>query len=305
MDAKQELFSRLEYLDAAVGLPQVIDEGIVPTTHNGVANLLRKGLGIVAFNILEDYIKNRSREALKFLSDSGILFEKLTESLQRAAITGVLSALSTRATLLQRGGEDWKTLVQDESLKIHSTKSSPFEISPYSFFSINSNINASEIPDLLAAFGVGGVWNILKNISDQIGGGLPDLAQAYKNAADRRNRAAHTASFRYDYQWLQGIKNEILAIAASLDIVLTARCRQISDNLGTPIADHDIREALNFRFLERSGMTFKEKIQINGPARKNWLSLDDAVIALMPRLRQNNSFLIVLDQTRRINDWRT
>lgn len=305
MDAKQELFARLEYLDAAVGLPQVIDEGIVPSTHNGVANLLRKGLGIVAFNILEDYIKNRSKEALKFLSESGILFERLTDSLQRAAITGVLAALSTRAGLLQRAGEDWKALVQDESLKIHSTKNSPFEISPYSFFSINSNINASEIPDLLAAFGIAGGWGLLKSVSDQIGGGLPDLAQAYKNAADRRNRAAHTASFRYDYQWLQGVKNEILAIAASFDILLTARCRQIEGNLGIPIADHNIRQALNFRFLEQNGIAFKEKTQINGPARKNWTSVDQAIIILLPRLRQNNSFLIVLDDTRRINDWRT
>jgi len=58
--AKQDLFDRLQYLEFAIKLPQLIDNGITPNDHNGAANLLRKGLGIVAFNILEDFIKKRT-----------------------------------------------------------------------------------------------------------------------------------------------------------------------------------------------------------------------------------------------------
>ncbi|TED39587.1 hypothetical protein IPC1518_29605 [Pseudomonas aeruginosa] len=70
MTAKDELLGRIEHLSAAQNLPVLIDRGIVQDTHNGVANLLRKGLGIVVFNILEDFIKKRSSEALSRISAS-------------------------------------------------------------------------------------------------------------------------------------------------------------------------------------------------------------------------------------------
>ena len=85
MTAKDELFSRLEYLSAAKNLPELIDVGVAQSTHNGVANLLRKGLGIVAFNILEDFIKKRASEALGRISGSRIDFFKLPLKLQDAA----------------------------------------------------------------------------------------------------------------------------------------------------------------------------------------------------------------------------
>lgn len=304
MTAKQELFDRLQYLEAAVALPAVIDQGIAPSTHNGVANLLRKGLGILAFNILEDYIKNRSHEALGFISASTVSFNRLPDSLQVASITGALNALAFKSKLLKKDGGDWKLLVQDEALKIHSTKQAVFELSNFSFFSASSNIGESEVVDLLKAFGIPGGWSLLKTISDNIGGGVLDLAQSYKNAAARRHSSAHTASYRYDYQWLIEIKNEILAICASLDILLSARCRQVSSNLGKDVGSHDITSALNYRFLEKHGAAYRETKSIGGRAKKNWINLTDAVNAITPTIRAKNEFLMILDDARRIADWR-
>src|ERR1035437_869383 len=111
MSAKSELFDRLKYLKSAVDLPVLMDNGIVISEHNGVANLLRKGLGIVAFNILEDFIKNKTSETLDFISNSRISFAKLTEELQNASISGALSALAYRAKLEKKDGGDWKLLI--------------------------------------------------------------------------------------------------------------------------------------------------------------------------------------------------
>lgn len=99
MTAKDELLSRLEYLDAATLLPSMVDEGVVPSIRNGVANLLRKGMGIVAFNILEDFIKKRSAEALENVSNSGISFSLLTDPMQRAATYDALTSLAFRARI--------------------------------------------------------------------------------------------------------------------------------------------------------------------------------------------------------------
>ncbi|HBN8310281.1 TPA: hypothetical protein SLV24_001435 [Pseudomonas aeruginosa] len=303
MTAKDELLGRIEHLSAAQNLPVLIDRGIVQDTHNGVANLLRKGLGIVVFNILEDFIKKRSSEALSRISASRISFSKLPLKLQDAAILDAVSSLAFRAKLEKKDGGDWRKLIQTESLKIHSTGKAVFELSDFSLASSGSNVSADEVIQILSAFGISGGWTTLKKVSDAIGGGLPDLSQTYKNAASRRHSCAHEANFNYDYLWLASIKSEILAIAASLDIILEARCRQTESNLNDNMQDHNIDHALSYRFLHEDSGTYKESKILNGRSIKNWTNLPDALVALRPKLHRNGEFLIILDDTKRISDW--
>lgn len=303
MGAKDELLNRLEFLSAAKDLDVVIDKGIVTDVHNGVANLLRKGLAIVAFNILEDFIKKRSGESLEMLSNCGISFSNLTAAMQEAAIYDSLNALVFRAKIEKKDGGDWRALIQDETLKIHSTKGQPFQISPLSFAYAGSNVASREITDILAAFGIKSGWNMVKKVCDAIGGGLPDPSQTYKNAFDRRHSSAHAADFVYAYSWLAAIKDEILAIAASLDILLTARCRQVSGDLTSAVDAHDISVALNYKFLEKNGGFYRETSSIGGRSRKNWSALGDALNYWRPRLNGTHQFLVVLDERKRINDW--
>jgi hypothetical protein len=303
MSAKAELFDRLTYLSSAVNLPDLIDNGVAISEHNGRANLLRKGLGIVSFNILEDFIKNRSVESLAALSGSRIQFSNLTESLREAATLGAVNALNFRAKIERKEGKDFFSLIQDEALNIHSTRNPTFKLSKFSLVSTGSNVGAEEVKELLSAFGIKGGWGKLKEVSDAIGGGLPDLSQTYKNAAERRHSSAHAATFQYSYQWLSEIKGEILAICAALDILLAARCRQVLLNPRVALDSHDLDKALNFRFLEPKGRQFREVQMIGGRSRKTWSSLEDAVDALQPTLAAKNEFLILLDHSKRIADW--
>ncbi|WIE52601.1 HEPN domain-containing protein [Pseudomonas sp. GM17] len=304
MTAKDELLSRLEYLSAAKDLPEIIDKGIARDTHNGVANLLRKGLAIVVFNILEDYIKKRTTEALKRISSSGIGFDKLPPKLQDASILDALTSLAFKAKLDKKdNNNNWRGLIQSEALKIHSTGNNVFELSEFSLASSSSNISPDDITNILNAFGITGGWNTLKKISDSIGGGLPDLSQSYKNAASRRHSCAHEANFNYNYSWLSSIKGELLAIAASLDIALEARCRQVENSPHTIMSDHALDQALNYRFLHNTNSQYKELLKFNGASRKNWTDLSTALLQIRPRLGGNNEFLVVLDEKKSILDW--
>jgi len=143
----------------------------------------------------------------------------------------------------------------------------------------------------------------LKTISDKIGGGIPDLAQAYRNAASSRHNSAHSAIYQYNYAWLENLKNEIISIAAALDILITARCRQVSANTGIRLDAHDINAALNFRFLELENGMYKETKEIGGRARKRWADLATAIAHLQPSLVRKNEFLIILNSRKRIESW--
>lgn len=303
MSAKDELFDRVKYFDYAIQQPNLIDVGIAQSEHNGAANLLRKGLGIVAFNILEDFIKNKAIEALSQVADSGIEFSKLTTELQEASILNALQALAFRAKLTKKEGGDWRSLIQEETLKINSTKNQRFEFSKFSLLSANSNVLPHEVKELLDAFGIEGGWSKLKSVSDSIGGGIPDLSMSYRNAADRRHNSAHLASFRYEYAWLSQMKRDIISISASIDILLTARCRQIKRNLLSNISNHNIDDDLNYRFLEEDSGKYRETTQMSGRAKKVWDTLIEAERTLKPRLEHRKEFLITLDSRRNIINW--
>jgi hypothetical protein len=303
MSAKDELFDRIKYLDYAIKQSNLIDNGIAQSEHNGAANILRKGLGIVAFNILEDFIKNKTIEALTQVANSGIEFSNLTSKLQNASILEALQALVFRAKLTKKEGGDWKALIQEETLKIHSTKNQHFEFSQFSLLSSNSNVLTDEVPELLTAFGITGGWTKLKSVSDSIGGGIPDLNMSYRNASERRHNSAHLASFRYEYTWLSQIKRDIISISASIDILLTARCRQIRRNLLSEISIHNIDNDLNYHFLEEDNGKYRETKQISGRARKVWNTLNEAEHTLKPRLEIQKEFLIILDSGKNIVNW--
>ena len=200
-----------------------------------------------------------------------------------------LSALVFRARLEKKDGGDWRGLVQAESLKIHSTGNSSFQLSDFSLASAGSNVSAEEVPAILAAFGISGGWTVLKKVSDSIGGGLPDLSQAYKNASSRRHSCAHEANFNYSFIWL--------------DVVLEARCRQVESSLSINVQDHNIDAALNYRFLHDVAGVHKESKAIGGRTIKNWHDQSEALRVLLPRLRPAQEFLILLDSGRRISDW--
>lgn len=303
MSAKSELFTRLQFLESAVALPELIDQGIMPNEHNGRANLLRKGLGIVAFNILEDFVKNRTVEGLDALSTSTILFPNLPAKLQEAATLKALNAILFRAKLEKRTGGNWLGLIQTESQKIYSTQNPTFELSRYSLVSSSSNIGEDDIGELLAAFGVPAGWAVLKQVSDRIGGGLPDLRAAYNNAADRRHSAAHSATFQYNHQWLSGIKHEIVTIASAIDILLFEVCRQVRLRPTQTLESHNAKALLKFRFLEHKAGKVRETTTIGGRAKKVWPTLTMAVGTIRPNLGAQNEFLVVLDESKRISDW--
>lgn len=304
MSAKGDFLSRLQHLESAIALDTLIDVSIAPSDQNGRANLLRKGIGIIGFNILEDYIKNRTVEALDTVSKLNIAFEKLPKTLIRAASLGALEALCARAALVKKANGDWLALIQEEARKIHSTANQTYELSSVSLAFSGSNVSSTEVQGILRSFDITGGWAALKKISDSIGGGIPDLAQAYQNLADRRHSAAHSASFQFDYTWLGSMTKELLAIAASFDIALTAKLRMAVDAASTGLGSSEIGPHLNYVFLEDAGNgLYRQTGTLGGRSRKNWDDLDSAVASLSPQLASAEKFLIVVGSDRRISTW--
>ncbi|MGP1233916.1 hypothetical protein ACJ8G6_24425, partial [Serratia sp. CY32309] len=236
---------------------------------------------------------------------SRVRFENLPEQLQSAATQGVLKALINRSALEKKNNGDWLGLIQKESNIIYSTSQGTYSISELSLLNDSSNIAPDDINTVMKCFGITGGWATLKRISDSFGGGILDLCEVYKNTSNRRHSSAHEANFQYQYSWLQNITNEIKSIAASFDIALSARCRQISKQPSKKVNEHQLDEVLNYRFLHKENGCYKEKKSFTGRSTKNWDDLEAAVDSLSPNLENKAEFLVVINENRRIENWYT
>lgn len=312
MSAKQQLFAKMEFLGAAVLDPVAMDNGIGPNLHNGKANLFRKGLGIMSFNILEDYIKERTKEALEQIAQSGIVFSNLPDKLIECSLLNPLSAIQAVAKRVKKNQDQaWLATVFDSAGDIASPKYSDtnYRLSQYTFFHSSSNIDADQIGEVLTSFGVDGQWPTLTEIAKKVGFGGPDLRQTFVNLSTRRHSAAHESNSIYEYSWLTSIRSDILSIASAFDIALAQRIRLLKRNLGSKAAKVNVLTALKFRYLyPKSPLILQEKISLSAKAKKNWSNESAAMTALLPQCASNDEFLIVywinpVNSQPEIKDW--
>ena len=305
MSSKADLLKRIQFLNEAINEPYLIDIGIALSRHNEIANLLRRGIGIVAFNILEDYINRRNEEALHYLSNSGILFDRLTLELQNRSTYDALKSLAFHSNMIKKDPSvDLISLIQEETGRIQSTQSFPYNLSKFTLKPQSFNVTSSDVKDFLKCFGIPDVWNSLQYISNSFGGGITDLATSFNNAYKRRNNAAHDAAFNYSNVWLRNIKAEILAIAASIDIIIEAQFRGLIRNTTSKMGEINFRDEINFRFLQMESATIiKERKRIGGKSIKNWSNIDLAIASLRVNNHSKKEILIILDNTQRITDW--
>ena len=68
------------------------------------------------------------------------------------------------------------------------------------------------------------------------------------------------------------MKNEIISIAVSIDIALTAMCRKFYKNLDKKICQKNLENELNYRFLEDGSKGYKEFKSMNGRTKKYGLT---------------------------------
>lgn len=306
MAAKDTLLTRLNTIEQALQLNQLINQANINVQHNNIATLLRKGLGIVAFNILEDYIKERTVEMFKFIPSSLISFSNLPSDFQEAATIGALRALIGKVVTTKKNKENWLDLIQTEASHINSTSLvNGYTISELSLMSENSNIYSDDIPKALKCLNIEGGWNTLQRVSGEIYGGVPNLNQSYTNISSRRHRAAHVAGFDYEYGWLESAPSEIRAIASSFDISLAYGCRKIRSSPANPIQKDDLKNGLLFRFLVQSTKVdeYHEKVNVSSRTIKKWSDYQTAIQNLVPKCQRKNEFLVVLNTQHRIIDW--
>lgn len=194
--AKINFITRVDTFNSIIN-PSLQDDiklnskALTETLHNEKVRMLRNGMSIIGFTILEDFIKRRIGEILKSIGLTSCNFNSLPERLKETVTFFALRGINSRAETLKRNSEDFITFIQNETGFISSTKSSVYELSEYSIGWDKSNLNSADIKEILGTLNVDGGWNSIQQLSSIINCSILNPDQAFKNFAMNRHKSAH------------------------------------------------------------------------------------------------------------------
>lgn len=301
--AKSDFIERIRCLNLSISTEAVSNKALSEIVHNSIAKMLRNGLAVVGFAALEDYIKKRSSEAMDEISRSSVPFSSLPEKLRNAATYEAISALTFQLNLLEK--EDKAPYIQQQALKIASTGTANYELSDHTFAHNQSNVGHKVVGDILKSLNVDDPWKQISIIASNTGlTGLP-LVETYRNASQRRHKAAHVASTDTPQNDILQFVNESFAIALGFDALISKSIQRFKEN------DHDhingIKKIdstdIKFRIVKFTDNYWKEFV--NGSERAFRRSTDISTFRSMVKNRAcaAKQLYLEIDSNGLVFDW--
>lgn len=312
----KKYLSKSSFLDRINNLSSTLEEqptSLILTSlspinidHNNRAKMLRNGLAIISFVILEDFLKNRIGEVIEGIKSSAISFSAFHDELKVATTLEAIDSISYRANNLKRSGDDWLTFIQQETYKVSSSRNSRYKMSKYSLGWNKANIVTDDISKWLKIFRVKGGWKTIRELTSKAEVTLISPESIYKSAFLRRNAAAHSPNSDALLTDLIQFTNDAKAIALAFDILVTFSLHEINKpNILLLNGCYKIEaSSVSFRFILKSGKNWKEFINTNKRALKKSNNLEDAIKIAKKRPKKGKfDVIIVKDDLNSIIDW--
>lgn len=311
--AKENLLIRLNTFKSIIYPETTIDvnlnsKALTETLFNDKVRMLRNGMSIIGFTILEDFIKIKTGEILKNIGSPTSLctFNNLPPKIKETVTINALKGISSRADMLRRNSGDYILFVQEETNFIASTKNTNFEFSAYSIGWDKSNLNDDDIKQILSIFNVDGGWEAIKQLSILFNCSLIDPKNSFKNFATNRHKSAHNTTTDSAMVDLMNFENQSKIIALCFDCLLSKSLSYIISNdaqfLNLTLKTKP--SEIKFRIIKFKDGKWKEYKQENllkaYRVNINYLVLlNDAKL----RSQANKEVLLVKNENDTIKDW--
>ncbi|MFS0713426.1 hypothetical protein ABC195_06050 [Microbacterium sp. 2P01SA-2] len=176
--------------------------------------ILRRGIAVSAFNLLETFVEGRLAEITAFVNQGALHFADLPDRVQKQATRNLLNVAASRARRMQ--APDVRLFVQSigESL---SAVSGAVNLSSLTWMWPGSNMGADDYAGILRAFHVDKPWPSVAALSSRIGLAPGDPQQDLESFIRERHRAAHDASHQVSSLWIPLAIDMVVKFAVSVD----------------------------------------------------------------------------------------
>jgi len=223
MDARLQFLEGMRGFRLARKHPDLVEKMPTDHEHNLRASILRNGIAVIGFSILEHFIRERTGEILQAFGRVRVPFDELPSRLQSIATIGAIRGVSFR----QKFHDDPTGFTQAEASVIASSLGTRYQISKYSVGWDNSNLSIKDVDTIFSAFGIDGGWTIVDAIAKRLDLSIPSAKESFKNAADRRHNAAHNVATVIQPSHLEAYDREAYAIAVGFDMVMTKAYQRV------------------------------------------------------------------------------
>ena len=269
--------------------------------------MLRNGIAVIGFTMLEDFIKTRTSEIISKIGDGQTKFEELSESLQKATVVDIIDSIKFQTKFEDSNIKNRIKIHQAVSAEIASTLFNPYSLPEKTFGYSKSNINLDTIHEILSSLWCSDGWGSMGGVASKCNAGVIDLRSAFKNAASRRHSAAHNASAQIEYTEISDFVSEIIAIAMSFDLLASIALRKILNGDKDYINGHKkiSNGTVCLRFIEEENGKFKEKVILTKRAVSVSKTLDESKAAAYPRAKINLEAVVVKDARGLPVEWAT
>jgi hypothetical protein len=302
---REALLRSLESFDQAAQLEILLSQ--TPPSDQ-VARLLRNGLTVVGFCILEEYVRARCIEVAEHISKGPASFSDLPLGLQKAATEGAVGVLASQVRFHARSGEDPIPLIQQVGRALSSTSSASLELSTLTLQWEGSNLSASDLKDILANVGVDAdPWGQMTALAMRAGFPIQgSLRDVFVQCLKDRNAAAHAATSDIPVLRVRSFSKSALAIAFAFDVLISRAARLCYEATADYLrGSKKFRQGdIPLRFLDYRGSDWAEYVENKlSRAVRRQDSLDVARSEAMQRARDRGETVVIRDRNRMPTSW--
>ena len=262
--------------------------------HNNQARILRNGLVISSFSLVEAYIEDRLEEKIQDLSNSKMPYVTFGDSLRNFLTLDAITGLNTRMNFADKA--DRLAFAEAGILRAASFQSIPPKYTGLGFSPKGSNILPADIKSLLSAFGIKNGWGFLSKVCGNLGASRISLQDDFQNFFRARNKAAHDSAANTASGDLETHLGTALLTGMSVDIALTSAIDSfVTERTIATAEDAANKIPASFRFVdEQLNGSFLERIGLAGHTIKKH---SDRALATKEVLSRRKVLLIVFRDT--------
>jgi hypothetical protein len=217
--------SRDALLRALLAFSRAADAPAVRASDD-MGDLLRRGLTVTGFNLLETFVSTRLGEVAGYLNGGSVQFMDLPDALQARAIRNTLEIARGRARRMGKDLNDLRPFSRDVGTALAAVDRT-LALSPYTWMWQGSNMGVSDYAAILRAFHVDRPWQALDNVAARLGFTSPDLETALSDLARERHRCAHEALYGVTSMWLRTVPVRVLTLAVALDALISVAATRL------------------------------------------------------------------------------
>lgn len=287
---RNNFFSRQLRLLELTGNDLLTDRFPPQDIHNASARLLRSGVSVSTFALLESYLEIIFEDLINAVSSCRVYYGDLTGSLQKMLTTDAVIGLVTRAQFLAKSEQ--QTYVEAKLPLLAAFRETPPKYTAFGFSPKGSNVGADDIRDGFSAFGIDKVWNRLRDVARDIGVARLSLEDDFRNLTRARNAAAHNPDSNIPTSDLQANIRNSITIGICCDLLASACKEGYSAARGSIDIDlSSITTIPVYRFLDL-GMDGKWSESL--PSKKTVKRYVDREVAIATALGRAKTKIVVI-----------